>query len=158
MRSEASRYRYLAVTFCYDELDSVRPSIFSRGARSSRSRSLRKPQVAAEQCMHLRLTSRLGSGATGLAHGGTIHAKSKATLITATVAAKFAFSEETQRRLQEEFSVLQALCQLGVDGVPEPIGFYHDLDDEGPSCIVMSLFPGKSLARIEGQMLTQAQR
>lgn len=156
MKAEASSSRLLAVSFQYEELNSVRPSIFSYGPRPKK-RSTRFTRAKGVHQMDLVLTSQLGNGATGVTHGGVLSYKHEGKLLGGFVVAKFAFSAVSQARLFAEYENLRKLRQVRVNGIPDPIGFFHDRDEQGPSCLIMS-YAGKPLYKMTRRILTEEQR
>jgi hypothetical protein len=73
------------------------------------------------------------------------------------VAAKFGFVDDAQEMMLTEMAILRHLRKAGVRGIPEPLGFFHDGDDDGPCCLMMS-FEGKALSGLKGRPLTSQQR
>ncbi|KAJ7236857.1 hypothetical protein B0H12DRAFT_122332 [Mycena haematopus] len=111
------------------------------------------------------LTSKLGYGATGVAHGGIFRAvvDRGGKTLERNVVVKFAILKDQQRRLRREYEVYRHLAARGVGGIPEVYGIFDDLEG-GPVALVMS-HSGKTLVKLMREhgdqlesILTTAQR
>lgn len=106
----------------------------------------------------LYINAELGQGATGIVHGGLLEVESGDERARLDVAVKLSFSERQRDRLEKEWSTYVHLIMEDVEGIPMPLGIFHDpeLRERAPLCFLMS-HVGKSL-RASGMSITLAQR
>jgi len=135
----------------YNIYDSIRPAIFYRGARvnSNNDGIVTPPTTPAtafpkDVRLLLFLTSELGEGATGVVHGGILQVESEHKISTLEIAAKLAFTDEQQAALVAESFIYTHMAEEGIKCIPTVLGYFHDADEDGPSCLLMS-HSGKSL-------------
>ena len=84
------------------------------------------------------MTSEIGQRGAGILHDGVIEVESDKESASLGVTAKLAFKPEHQRNLDYElimYGVLESKC---IKGVPTALGVFHDVEDNGPSCLVVS--------------------
>jgi hypothetical protein len=150
MQQALSRH-ILLLHIKYDIYDSIRPAIFYRGCRvNSNNAGLVSPPTTPatvfpkDERLLLVLTSELGQGATGVVHGGILQVESEHKISKLEIAAKLAFNDEQQEALVFESSIYLHLAREGVDCIPTILGSFHDVEEDGPSCLLMSR-NGKSL-------------
>jgi hypothetical protein len=150
MQQALSRY-VLLLHIKYDIYDSIRPAIFYRGCRvNSNNDGVPTPPTTPttvfpkDVCLLLILTSELGEGATGMIHGGILQVESEHKISTLEIAAKLAFTDEQQEALAFESSIYSHMAEEGINCIPTILGSFHDVEEEGPSCLLMSR-NGKSL-------------
>ncbi|KII83381.1 hypothetical protein PLICRDRAFT_180463 [Plicaturopsis crispa FD-325 SS-3] len=154
----------LLMHFKYDLYDTVNPGIFFRGIRLNSAVDTSSPppttpvtRFSKDDRILLVLTSELGEGAVGVVHGGVVRVESSHRKTTELkIAAKLAFTPRQQKALIHEMEVYKRLSSKGVEGVPKILGEWHDADEGGPSCVIMS-HAGLSL-RDRGGKITPEQR
>ena len=104
------------------------------------------------------LTSEVGAGATGVAHGGTLTAESSDGCVSLDVVVKLAFDSEQRDALQCEYEVYRLLGSKGVvSGIATTLGFFDDFEGHGPSALIM-LNAGVPLGTTREQALVRSQR
>ncbi|KII83383.1 hypothetical protein PLICRDRAFT_451808 [Plicaturopsis crispa FD-325 SS-3] len=136
----------------YDIYHTVNPGIFRRGARINTAPGLTSPSTTppltrfpTNERLILVLTSELGGGAVGIVHGGILTVESSRKKSSSLkVAAKLSFTPRQQKALLHEISVYKHMAAQGVEGVPIILGDWHDSEEDGPSCLLMT-YAGLSL-------------
>lgn len=136
----------------YDIYHTVNPGIFRRGARINTAPGLTSPSTTppltrfpTNERLILVLTSELGGGAVGIVHGGILTVESSREKSSSLkVAAKLSFTPRQQKALLHEISVYKHMTAKGVEGVPIILGDWHDSEEDGPSCVLMT-YAGLSL-------------
>ena len=104
------------------------------------------------------LTSEIGAGATGVAHGGMLIAESSDERISLDVVVKLAFDGEQRDALKHEYEVYQLLrLKDVVKGISTVLGFFDDFEGHGPSALVM-LNAGVPLGTTPEQDLLTSER
>lgn len=95
-----------------------------------------------KDCISLVLTSRIGSGSTGTAHGATLEVRPKeGPSITREVIVKLSFSPEQHKRMRTEYRIYQRLA--GTPGVLHVFGLFEDI--EGGALALVMEYGGSSL-------------
>ena len=142
------------------------PSTFVRSApaitEGEKLPALLSPQAISacrdEDCLMIVLTSEVGAGATGVAHGGTLTAESSDGCVSLDVVVKLAFDSEQRDALQCEYEVYRLLGSKGVvSGIATTLGFFDDFEGHGPSALIM-LNAGVPLGTTREQALVRSQR
>ncbi|KII83397.1 hypothetical protein PLICRDRAFT_452257 [Plicaturopsis crispa FD-325 SS-3] len=163
-QARATSRSVLLMHFHHDIYDTVNPAVFHRGARINAPRDLLGSppttpitKFPKDDRLLLILTSELGSGAVGDVHGGVLKIESSdGTSSTLKVAAKLSFAPRQQKALLHEISIYEHLSSRGVEGIPTILGHWHDVDESGPSCLLMT-HAGVSL-RDRRRRITHEQR
>jgi hypothetical protein len=84
------------------------------------------------------LTSEIGQRGAGVLHDGVIEVESDTESASLDVTAKLAFTPEHQKNLDYELFMYRVLESKCIKGVPTAMGVFHDVEDKGPSCLVVS--------------------
>lgn len=126
-------------------------------------------RIAAAEALESRppvliLTSHLGKGSTGNAHGGFLVMKTETGTYRLHVVAKLAFEEEQKERLETEYNVYNTLRAQGVKGIPTALGIYRNPRIQtAPFCLITT-YAGGSLLQYDpstgqySRMITSEQR
>ena len=140
------------------------PSTFVRSApavtEGEKPPALLSPQAISacrdEDCLIIVLTSEVGAGATGVAHG-TLTAESSDGCVSLDVVVKLAFDSEQRDALKREYEVYRLLESKGViNGIATTLGFFDDFEGHGPSALIM-LNAGVPLGTPPEQALVRSQ-
>lgn len=91
------------------------------------------------------LTSHLGEGSTGNAHGGFLEMKNETGSYRLHIVAKLAFDQDQKQRLQTEYNVYDTLREQGVKGIPTALGFYHNPRIQSAPYCLITTYAGSSL-------------
>jgi len=84
------------------------------------------------------LTSEIGAGATGVAHGGMLIAESSDGRVSLDVVVKLALDSKQREALKHEYEVYRLLRSNGiVKGIAVVLGVFDDFEGHGPSTLVM---------------------
>jgi len=160
----AENRNILFVYLQYGIYDSPIPSTFLRSApaltKGKKLPALHSPRAIRfcqdKDCLVIILTSEIGAGATGVAHGGTLTMGSPDRCVSLDVVVKLAFYSEQRDALKHE--VYRLLRSRGViKGITVVLGFFDDFGDHGPSALVM-LNAGVPLGTTPEQDLLGSQR
>ena len=152
--------------FRYSIYNSRHPSTFFRSApaitKGQKLPAVLSPQAISscrdEDFLVIILTSEIGAGATGVAHGGMLIAESSDERISLDVVVKLAFDGEQRDALKHEYEVYQLLRSKDVvKGIPIVLGFFDDFEGHGPSALVM-LNAGVPLGTTPEQDLLTSER
>jgi len=126
--------------FQYGIYDSPVPAAFIRAVAPlptpPRSPQHRRVFQAAERLV-LVITSEIGTGATGIVHGGTLEVELPGQSISLGVVAKLAFSDHQKERLAHENAIYRYLSSTHITGIPTLLGFFSSIDG-GPSALLMT--------------------
>jgi hypothetical protein len=150
----------------YGIYDSRYPSTFLRSApaitKGQKLPAVMSPQAISscqdEDFLVITLTSEIGAGATGVAHGGMLTAESSDGRISLDVVVKLAFDSEQRDALKHEYEVYQLLrSKAVVKGITAVLGFFDDFGGHGPGALVM-LNAGVPLGTTPAQDLLRSER
>jgi hypothetical protein len=83
------------------------------------------------------ITSEIGTGATGIVHGGTLEVELPDQSVSLEVVAKLAFSDHQKERLAHEHAIYCYLSSRHITGIPTLLGFFSSVDG-GPSALLMT--------------------
>jgi len=82
------------------------------------------------------ITSEIGTGATGIVHGGTLEVELSDQSVSLEVVAKLAFSYYKKERLTHEHTIYCYLSSRHITGIPT-LGFFSSVDG-GPFALLMT--------------------
>jgi len=128
----------------YDVYDSIHPALFNRGSRYPDFRGIFTPPTSPSYLpkehdrFELFLTSEIGQRGAGVLHDGVIEVESDKESASLDVTATLAFTPEHQKKLDYELFMYRVLESKCIKGVPTALGIFHDVEDSGPSCLVVS--------------------
>ena len=91
------------------------------------------------------ITSEIGSGATGIVHGGTLEVELAGQCVSLDVVAKLAFSDYQKEQLAHENEIYLYLRSRHVRGIPMSLGLFG-CTDGGPSALILT-YNGVSITR-----------
>jgi len=126
--------------FQYGVYDSPVPAAFIRAVRPMPApppSPQRQRVFQAAERLILVITSEIGTGATGIVHGGTLEMELPDQSISLDVVAKLAFSDYQKERLAHEHTIYCYLGSRHITGIPTLLGFFSSVDD-GPSTLLMT--------------------
>lgn len=122
----------------YGIYKSVSPSLFRRGPRRSSSLG-DDPATNSTPITRITLTGVLGRGAMGMVHSAILNiGQYDGSHLDLEVVVKMVFDEEFQHQLAHEESIYNHLHEYGLRDQPTLFGHFHDTDDRGPSCLILS--------------------
>lgn len=131
--------------------DSIHPALFSRGSREANtSYGLCTPPISPSRPtkennrLEVFLTSEVGERAGGVLHEGVVEVEFEKKSTSFDVSAKLAFTSQQQRKLARELSMYTLMESKRVKGIPTVIGIFHEVETNGPLCLIIS-HAGQSL-------------
>lgn len=128
----------------YDVYNSIHPALFNRGSRYPNFRGIFTPPTSPSYLpkehdrFELFLTSEIGHRGAGILHDGVIEVQSDKESASLDVTVTLAFMPEHQKKLDYELFMYRVLESKCIKGVPTALGIFHDVEDSGPSCLVVS--------------------
>ena len=91
------------------------------------------------------ITSEIGTGATGIVHGGTLEVELAGQCVSLDIVAKLAFSGYQKERLAHENEIYLYLSSRHVRGIPTSLGLFSSTHG-GPSALILT-YNGVSITR-----------
>jgi len=91
----------------------------------------------ADERLVLVITSEIGTGATGIVHGGTLEVELPGQRLSLTVVAKLAFSDHQKERLVHENAIYRYLSSRRIRGIPTLLGLFSS-PGGGPSALLLT--------------------
>lgn len=135
----------LNLYLAYGVYDSIHPALFSRGSRYSNTQhGLCTPPISPSRIaqenngLDVFLTSEIGERSAGVSHEGVVEVKFEKRSASLDVTAKLAFTGKQQRKLARELSMYTLLESKCVKGIPVPLGIFHEVETNGPLCLIIS--------------------
>jgi hypothetical protein len=83
------------------------------------------------------ITSEIGTGATGIVHGGTLEVELAGQCVSLDIVAKLAFSRHQKERLAHENEIYLYLNERHIRGIPTSLGLFSSIDG-GPSALLLT--------------------
>lgn len=108
---------------------------------------------APKECLSIVLTSKIGNGATGVVHRGTLRPNKRGGSTMLDVVVKLAFTSQQRDMLRAEYEIYRYLRSKGVlRGLTTTLGLFDDMEDD--ICALVMLYAGVSLFDKPGCILS----
>ncbi|KDQ10901.1 hypothetical protein BOTBODRAFT_147512 [Botryobasidium botryosum FD-172 SS1] len=115
------------------------PSLYACTAQSTPPPPPDKSTYRPDEHVTLALISEYKDCATGAVHDAVLEVRTDdGECWTRNVIAKLAFERDQQARLANEYQAYQRLASKSIQEVPLILGMYRDLEDSGPTALVMT--------------------
>lgn len=141
---QAQSQNELMLYLTYGVYDSIHPALFNRGSHDPDIYGIYSPPTSPSYLakesdrFELFVTSEIGERSAGILHGGVVEIESDKESASLDVTVKFAFTTAHQKKLAHELFMYTVLESKGIKGIPTIIGVFHDVEENGPSCLVIS--------------------